>query len=130
MMGLVLLLVVGGFNTVLFMNFSSRRLADSTAALAMVQAKVEEIRAASYNPPNAPFTASTVYLTNSASISLNKDGSAYRVPGVVISQIKPIAQGHLITVTATFTNADQPLNPIISVSLQSVVNSFSGGQEQ
>lgn len=124
---LVLLLVLASFNTILYINFTSHRIADTTQALSIAQAKIEEIRAATYNPPNAPFTAGTNFITNSESISLTKAGTNYNVTGNVISRIEPAAQGHLITVTATFTNANQALNPKISVTLQSFVNTFSGG---
>lgn len=127
-MVLVFMLILGSFYTILFMNFTSHRVADTTAALAIVQAKMEEIRAATYNPPNSPFTAGTNYLTNNETICLSQAGTNFLAPGTVVSQIKPQAEGHLITVTATFTNAEGALNKTISVSLQSFVNSFSGGQ--
>ena len=124
---LVLLLVLASFSTILYINFTSHRIADTTQAMSIAQAKIEEIRAATYNPPNAPFTAGTNFITNSESISLSKAGTNYNVFGKVISRIEPVAQGHLITVTATFTNADPALNPNIVVTLQSLVNTFSGG---
>jgi type II secretory pathway pseudopilin PulG len=129
-LALVIIVILGAFNTIRFMNFSSHRLSDTTAALAVVQAKVEEIRAATYNPPLYPFSASTNnYITNNVAISLDQSGTTFRVPGVLVSSIQPVAQGHLITVTGTFTNADQYLNPSFTVSLQTVVNRFSGGQQ-
>lgn len=125
---LVFILVLASFKTILYINFNSHRVADTSAAMSVAQAKLEEIRAATYNPPNAPFTASTNYLTNNSSICLSKAGTNFLLPGVVISQIVPTTEGHLITVTATFTNSDSTLNPNITVTLQSLVNSFSGGQ--
>lgn len=125
---LVFMLILASFETMLYINFNSHRVADISAATSIAQAKLEEIRAATYNPPNAPFTAGTNYLTNNPGICLSKAGTNYLLPGVVISQISPTAEGHLVTVTATFTNGDSKLNPTITVTLQSLVNSFTGGQ--
>lgn len=102
----------------------SRRLSDYTAALAVVQAKMEDIRAATYNPPNAPFGSTAVTLTNSSSIDLSQTGATFIVSGTVTSKIEPIASGHLVTVTGTFQT---PRKPMIII-LQSVVNKYSGGQ--
>lgn len=107
------------------MDRSSRRLADHTAAMAVAEAKMHSIRAASYVPPTAPFGPSTVYLTNSSSIALAKAGTNYLVRGTVISKIQPVSSGHLVTVTATFQEPNQP----ISVTLQSVVNRYNGGSQ-
>jgi len=122
---LVMLLMVAGFGAVFSMDLCTRRLADHTAAMALVQAKVQDIKAATYNPPNAPFGSSTVYMTNSGSISLNQAGTSFRVPGTLISEIKPVASGHLITVTGTF----QEPRGSLTVSLQTLVNKYSGGQQ-
>jgi|SRR3954469_4296672 prepilin-type N-terminal cleavage/methylation domain-containing protein len=122
---LVGILLVAGFGALFSMDFCSRRLADYTAATAVVEAKLQDIMAATYNPPNANFGASTIYVTNSDSISLNEAGTTFKVPGTLISEIKPIASGHLITVTGIF----QEPRGAITVSLQTVVNKFSAGQQ-
>src|SRR5947207_3056662 len=96
---LVLMLMVAGFGGLYSMDFCSRRLADHTAATAIVEAKLQDIMAATYNPPNANFGASTIYITNSDSISLNQAGTTFKVPGTLVSEIKPVASGHLVTVT-------------------------------
>jgi hypothetical protein len=81
--------------------------------------------AATYNPPNGNFGASTTYLTNSDFMSLDQAGTTFKVPGTLISEIKPIASGHLVTVTGTF---QEPRGTIV-VSLQTVVNKYSAGQQ-
>jgi type II secretory pathway pseudopilin PulG len=123
-----LIAITGAFYTVLYINYTGRRLADYSAATAIVEAKVEEIRAASYNPPTYPFTGSNVWLTNYESVSLSQNGTNLLVPGTIISKIHPITQGHLVTVTGTFTSPTTNLDAPFSVSMQTVVNSFSGGQ--
>src|SRR5438874_10588357 len=62
--GILLVAALGGLFS---MDLSSRRLADNTAAMTIVEAKVQDIKGLYYNPPNAPFGAGTVYLTNSSS---------------------------------------------------------------
>jgi len=129
-MALVLTIIAGAFGTIRFMNFSSLRLADTTAALAVVQSQLEQVRTTPYDPPTFPFgSASANTITTNVSISLNQGGTAYRVPGTITSTIQPVAEGHLVTVTGTFTNADQFLNPSFTVTLQTVVNRFTGGQQ-
>ncbi len=106
-------------------NLVARRLSDYTAAMAVVQAKMDDIRAATYNPPTSPFTASVVVLTNASSIDLNQAGATFVVPGTVTSTITPVTAGHLVTVTGTFQTRRNP----ITVSLQTVVNKYSAGQQ-
>ena len=122
---LAALLIGAGFSAMYAMDHCSRRLADYTAALTVVDAKMQDIRAVYYNPPNYPFTANTVYVTNSDSIALNKAGTAFKVPGTLISKIEPVTGGHLITVTANFQEPRRPL----TVSLQTAINKYSGGQQ-
>jgi type II secretory pathway pseudopilin PulG len=124
-MALVMILIVGGLGSIYSMDLCSRRTADYNAALAVVEAKIEDIRASTYNPPSSPWAASARYLTNSTSIALNKAGVTFSVPGTVVSRIEPVAAGHLVTVTGTF----QEPRGSISVSLQTIVNKYSGGQQ-
>jgi len=119
------ILLIAAFGGLFSMDLCSRRLGDHTAALAIVEARLQNVRAAYYNPPNSPFGASTIYVTNSSSISLDKTGTAFKVPGLMVTEIKPVASGHLVTVTGTF---DEPRGSL-TVSLQTVVNQFSGGQK-
>ena len=120
------LLIIAGLGATMAMQMASKRLSEHTAARALVQAKLQAIRAASYKPPNPPFTAATVYLTNSASICLDKGGQKFLVPGVISAKIEPVPPaGHLVTVTGTFKAPDRT----IRVQVDSVVNRFSGGRQ-
>jgi prepilin-type N-terminal cleavage/methylation domain-containing protein len=122
---LLLILVTSATASIYFMDQATRRLADQTAAMGVVEAKIYEIRAVAYNPPVYPFASTNVSTNFSASISLDKSGQTYRVPGTVTALIQPITTGHLVTVTGTFQTPGKPL----VVSLQTVVNKFSGGQQ-
>jgi hypothetical protein len=111
-------------NALFVMDNSSRRLADMTAAMAVVQGQIESVRTNDYNPPLAPFLASATVTNSTASISLDKGGTNYLVSGTLTTRIEPVASGHLVTVSATFNTAGSPLR----AQLQTVVNKFSGGQ--
>lgn len=120
------LMIIAGLGATMAMQAASKRLSEHTAARALVQAKLQAIRAASYKPPNSPFTAATVYLTNSASICLDKAGQKFLIPGTISAKIEPVPPaGHLVTVTGTFKAPDRT----IRVQVDSVVNRFSGGQQ-
>ncbi len=123
--GLLALLIAGAAGAICSGNLISRRVSDYSAALAVVEAKVEDIRAATYNPPTSPFTASTVTLTNSSSIDLSQSGTTFTVTGTVTSVITPVTSGHLVTVTGVFQTRRAPL----TITLQTVVNKFSAGQQ-
>src|SRR4051812_21779755 len=101
-MGLILVVVIAAVGGIIFMGQTSGRVGDYTAATSVARAKIEDIRAATYNPPNYPFQSTTLYLTNSDWISLDQAGATFKIPGTVISKIEPVASGHLITVTARF----------------------------
>jgi type II secretory pathway pseudopilin PulG len=122
---LLTILMIAGFGGLYSMDFCSRRVADYTAATSVVEAKLQDIKAVYYNPPIYPFTASTVYITNTDYVSLNKAGTGLRVAGTLVSEIKPVAAGHLVTVMGTF----QEPRGALTVNLQAVVNKFSGGQQ-
>jgi len=119
------MLMLAGFGAIFSMDLCSRRQADYNAVLAVVEAKVQDIRAATYNPPNANFGTNTTYLTNSDAVSLNHAGVTFLISGTLRSELKPVASGHLVTVTGTF----QEPQGALTVSLQTLVNKFSGGQE-
>jgi hypothetical protein len=123
--GLLLTLIVGCCSAIFAMDLSSRRLADYTAAMAVVQAKIEDVRGATYKPPNSPFGLTTTYVTNTDYIDLDQAGATFRVSGTVISKFEPVAAGHLVTVTGTFQTSSKPL----TVTLQTIVNQYSGGQQ-
>ena len=120
-----MILMVAGMGALLSMGYCTRRTADYNASLAVVEAKIEDIRAATYNPPNSPWTSSTVYLTNDSSVDLNQAGIAFQVPGKVVSKFEPVSSGHLVTVIGTF----QEPRLALTVSLQTLVNKYSAGQQ-
>jgi prepilin-type N-terminal cleavage/methylation domain-containing protein len=122
---LVSILVISSAAGIMAMDRSSRRLADHTAAMSVVEAKMHSIRASTYNPPTSPFTAATVFLTNSTSISLAKSGTNFMVAGTIVSRIQPVSSGHLVTVTGTFAEPSGSF----SVSLQSIINRYTTGQQ-
>ena len=122
--GLLLGLVLAGMNAVFVLDKSSRRLAELTSAMALVQGRLEEVRTFDYNPPLAPFVAGATVTSNAVSISLDKGGTQYQVPGTLITRIEPVASGHLVTVSASFNSLGSP----VQAQLQTVLNKFSGGQ--
>jgi type II secretory pathway pseudopilin PulG len=122
---LLTMLVVAAGSGIMAMDRSSRRLADYTAAMSVIEAKIHSIRAATYNPPSYPFGTNILYLTNTSSVALSQAGTNFLVTGTVISKIQPVASGHLVTVTGTFSEPSQSF----SVTLQSLVNRYSGGEE-
>jgi type II secretory pathway pseudopilin PulG len=124
-LGLVMILIGASMGAILSMDRCTRRTADYNAALSVVEAKIEDIRAATYNPPNSPWRSATVYLTNNSSVALDQAGVTFKVPGTVISTITPAAAGHLVTVTGTF----QEPGGALSMSLQTLVNKYSAGQQ-
>ena len=124
-MALMTILIVSGFSAILSMKVWSNRLAQYTAAMAVVEAKVEDLRAAKYNQPIAPFGLKPTVVTESGSINLNQAGAKFLISGTIVSRIEPVANGHLITVTGTFPAPHQP----ISVTLQTLVNKYSGGAQ-
>jgi prepilin-type N-terminal cleavage/methylation domain-containing protein len=125
-LGLLTALIASASAVLYTANFIARRLSNYTAAFAVVEAKLEDIRAGTYNPPNSPFTASVVTLTSNTTIALNQAGVSFVVPGSLTSRIEPVASGHLVTVTGTFQTRRRP----ITVVLQTVVNRYSAGQQK
>ena len=124
-MALVGILFISAFAAIVFNAQASNRLADHMAVFAMVQSKLEAVRAATYKPPNTYFRTTTVWLTNAHAIALDKNGSNYIVTGTIITRIDPAISGHLVTVTGRFNT---PRRQTV-VEMQTVVNEFSGGQQ-
>jgi len=58
-------------------------------------------------------------------IALDQAGTTFVVPGTVTSVITPVTNGHLVTVSGTFQTRRTP----ITVTLQTVVNKYSAGQQ-
>jgi prepilin-type N-terminal cleavage/methylation domain-containing protein len=125
-LALMVMLITATLGAILGMQVSSTRVSDYTSAMAVLEAKAMDIRAVYYNPPNYPFTAGTVYVTNQNSIALNQAGTTFQVPGTVVSKIEYQGKlGSLVTVTATFQTSRTPM----TLSLQTFVNKYSGGQQ-
>jgi type II secretory pathway pseudopilin PulG len=124
-MGLLMILIASSMSLLVYLNNAAGRLADHTAATAVVLGRLEAIRAATYSPPIAPFyVASTVSITNEVKIAMGKNGS-FLAPGTLISKVEPKSAGHLVTVTGTFQARGKPL----VIELQSFVNRYAGGQQ-
>jgi prepilin-type N-terminal cleavage/methylation domain-containing protein len=125
-MGLAGILMVAGMGALFSLDLCSRRTGDYNAALAVVEAKIEDIRAATYNSPNTPWLSTTTYLTNSSSVALDKAGVTFQVPGTLVSTFEPWGiYGHRVTVTGTFA---EPRGSI-SITLQTVINQYSCGRQ-
>jgi prepilin-type N-terminal cleavage/methylation domain-containing protein len=126
-MALVTVLITGCFGSILCMKLIARRTADYTAGMGLAEAKIHDIRATTYDKNTAVFSTTTTRTnTDSVSVALNNAGTSFKVPGTIISTIKPIAWGHLITVTVVIREA----NLYLTNTLQTVVNSYSGGRGQ
>lgn len=124
-LALILILVVNSFCAILYLSQSAARLATYTSAMAVVEGRIEAIRAATYNPPIAPFGPATVTSSYSEALWLDNKGQNLLVTGIVVSVIRPVAAGHLVTVTGNFAT---PRKATV-VSLETIVNRFSGGQQ-
>jgi prepilin-type N-terminal cleavage/methylation domain-containing protein len=122
---LVAIMVATSMGALLSMSLCANRSADYVAASAIVQAKLEDIRGATYNPPNAPFNSYTTNRTYSDSVSLDKAGVNFKVAGTLTARFEPVSGGHLVTVTGTFTEPRKTL----TVTMQTLVNKYSGGQQ-
>ena len=119
--GLLMLLASSGFVTLIMMDRSSRRQAETMTAFELAQGKIEELRSTTYAPPTDPFKTTTNVVTNTVSIALNSSGSNATVSATMITTIAPITQGHLITVVLPVTTYGQSR----TVQLQSVVNDWT-----
>jgi Tfp pilus assembly protein PilV len=122
-LSLFMLMMGAGFAAILTLDRSSRWLADHVSAAAIAGGRMEEVRSWPYSPPAAPFGSSTVTLTTTESIALDKAGVSFRLPGTVTTLIQPVAAGHLVTVTASFTNGSHR----VSAQVQTVLNKHTGG---
>lgn len=121
---LMAILIVAGLNTITLLDRSSRRQALHTSAMEVAQGRLEGFQSLTYNPPLAPFEASTTTQRTNVILSLDKAGAATLVGAAMTTTITPVAQGHLVTVTVSTTNADQAMN----VQLQTMINEKSGNK--
>ncbi len=125
-MALAGILIVAGMGALFSLDLCSRRTGDYNAALAVVEAKLEDIRASTYSPYNSPWLSAPYSKTESASVALDKAGVTFQVPGTLVSKFEPCGvYGHLVTVTGTF---DEPRGSI-SITLQTVINQYSCGRQ-
>jgi prepilin-type N-terminal cleavage/methylation domain-containing protein len=125
-MALAGILMVAGMGALFSLDLCSRRTADYNAALAVVEAKLEDIRASTYSPYNSPWLSAPYSKTESASVALDKAGVTFQVPGTLVSKFEPCGiYGHLVTVTGTF---DEPRGSI-SVTLRTVINQYTSGRQ-
>ena len=125
-MALAGILMVAGMGALFSLDLCSRRTADYNAALAVVEAKLEDIRASTYSPYNPPWLAAPYSKTESASVALDKAGVTFQVPGTLVSKFEPCGiYGHLVTVTGTF---NEPRGSI-SITLRTVINQYSSGRQ-
>jgi hypothetical protein len=127
---LSVMVITATISLCLAVNFSTARQGYYTAAMSIVEGGIADLRSYPYNPPNYPFEASTISITNTNySIRLAPGGTNLMIPGAVISTITPEGSyQHLVTVTWTNCLPGQTSTiPPLSVSLQAVVNKFSQG---
>jgi type II secretory pathway pseudopilin PulG len=123
-LSLLVMILISAVAATIEMQISSTRTAQVTAAMAVLEAKAQDIRAVYYQ--TGYFTNKVVYVTNENSIALNEAGTTFLVPGKVISKIEPAGSvGHLVTITATFSTPRIGLTQ----SVQTVVNKYTGGQQ-
>jgi Tfp pilus assembly protein PilE len=123
-LAMLMLLIVSAIGAITLLDRASRHQGQDTTALEIAQGKMEEFLGTQYNPPLPPFTSGDYFTTNTAVIAMDKSGTTNVVTGVVLSEVEPVANGHLVTVTVTFTNYGRPM----SAQLQTVINKHSGGQ--
>ncbi len=121
---LMAILIVAGLNTITLLDRSSRRQALHTSAMELAQGRLENFQSLAYNPPLAPFGASTTTQSTNVILALDQAGAATLVGAAMTTTITPVAQGHLVTVTVSTTNADQAMN----VQLQTMINEKSGNK--
>lgn len=118
---LMLSLVIVTWNALLMLDLGTRRMSEQTSALAIVQGKLEEIRLVPYNPPTSPYTAQSVTDISEVAFAIDAAGTDFLVNGRMTVEYKPAAVGHLVTVTASFTNFGKAYSP----QVQTVINTFS-----
>ena len=122
---LLVMLVTAGLFALAQLDRFSRRNAEYTSVMALVTGSLEGLKASRYNPPVPPFGPDVEISTNITEIALSNDGKSYTMKGMVVTQIEPVANGHLVTVTGYFTNWNLPY----VVTLQNVLNSYSNPEE-
>jgi prepilin-type N-terminal cleavage/methylation domain-containing protein len=123
-LAMLLLLLIGALGTITLLDRSSRRQGQHTTALEVAQGKLDEFLSQVYNPPVPPYSSTNYYQSNWVTLAANKSGTATSTFASVISLVQPVLNGHVVTVTVSFTNYDQ----LVNVQLQTLINRHSGGQ--
>ena len=124
MLVLLVPVVVAGIGAVMLMDRASRSQAQDTTALELAQGELEDFQATAYSPPTAPFTSTNYTRSNYVTLALDKYGTSTWTAASVVSKVQPVVNGHLVTVTVSFTNYNKKVN----LQLQSLVNKLSAGQ--
>jgi hypothetical protein len=120
----MLIIMSGASVALITFNRDVERVTDFTAATMVMEGELERVRTNRYQPPVTPFTAGTVSWTNNVTLALDRAGSNYLQTARLLTTTRPVANGHLVTVSLTFSNAFRPTN----LWLQTVVNQYSAGQ--
>jgi type II secretory pathway pseudopilin PulG len=123
-LGLLLVLVLAAASTLTLLDRSSRRHAVETSALEILRGTAEAYRAIPYNPPDEPFTSSVTGTTNVVTIALGKSGNTNELTGTLKTELRPLAQGHLLSLSLALSAYNQPM----TVTLQTLINKNCLGQ--
>lgn len=121
---LSMLLVIAGLGAVMLFDKLTRRMALQEAAVVIAEGQLEQFRSVAYTN-SAVFKSTSYHQTNLVSFSLNDQGTRYMVTGRVVNYVQPVTAGHLLTSSVDYTQ----INQRVSVSLQTLLNSYAGGQE-
>ena len=121
---LSMMLVIAGLGAVMFFDRLTRRMALQEAAVVIAEGQLEQYRSVKYTNSSV-FSSSSYYQTNTITFSLNDQGTTYSVTGRVVNYFQPVTAGHLITSSVDYTQ----INQRVSVALQTLVNSYTGGQQ-
>lgn len=121
---LSMLLVIAGLGAVMLFDRLTRRMALQEAAVVIAEGQLEQYRSVAYTNTTT-FKSTSYFETNMITFSLNDQGTRYSVTGRVVNYFQPVTAGHLITSSVDYTQ----INQRVSVSLQTVLNNYTGGQQ-
>lgn len=121
---LSMMLVIAGLGAVMLFDRLTRRMALQEAAVVIAEGQLEQYRSVNYTNSGV-FSSSSYYQTNMITFSLNDQGTRYSVTGRVVNYFQPVTAGHLLTSSVDYTQ----INQRVSVSLQTMMNSYTGGQQ-
>jgi len=123
---LLSILILAALNSMYAMDRAAQRQSYYTAALALTQGKIEEVKGYVYNPPTEPFGASNYVTTSDISLSLADSGTSQAMDGTMTTTYAAKTEGHLITVSVTVST---PYGQDIVTSLESMINGYSNSTE-